>query len=207
MAYQWIFRLRGFASTEEPPRKRERSVEYWLSIGWVFCTLLSPSKPCDHYISFVFTLLTYGEWSYSMVGSFGLEGLAGDRWVTVNPDVTTCVNGVPAEILGDAAVLLLVLDINEFNTIANPLICADWRRDTLISSMSIVPFAVDPRRTAGGGAWPSATETAGTGWIPSACKAGSDATGSWTGIAVLLEGVGRGFTWKVVVVGGGIVAP
>lgn len=75
--------------------------------------------------------------------------------------------------------------------------------------MSIVPFAVDPRKTAGGDVWPSVTEVAGTGWIPSACSAGREATGSWTGIAVparLLLGAG-GLTWKVLVVGGGTDVP
>jgi hypothetical protein len=57
-----------------------------------------------------------------------------------------------------------VRDINEFKTIASPLIWADWRRDTFISKVSIVPFAVDPRKTAGGiGSAPSTMEVAGTG--------------------------------------------
>jgi hypothetical protein len=63
---------------------------------------------------------------------------------------------------GDA--IAPVRDISEFRTIASPLIWADWRRDTLISKVSIVPFAVDPRKTAGGvGSAPSTMEVAGTG--------------------------------------------
>lgn len=42
------------------------------------------------------------------------------------------------------------LDISEFNTIAKPLIWAFWSNETLISRLSIVPFAVEPRSTAGG---------------------------------------------------------
>jgi len=73
----------------------------------------------------------------------------------------------------------LFLVTREFKTMANPLICALCNSDTLISRLSIVPFAVDPLRTAGGCGWPSGgREVAGTGIIPSAWRAGNDATGS-----------------------------
>lgn len=75
---------------------------------------------------------------------------------------------------------------NEFNIIARPLICVLCSSDTFISRLRIAPLAVHPRNTAAGGGWPSrGKDVAGTGTIPRACRAGSDATGSCTGIAPL----------------------
>ena len=59
-------------------------------------------------------------------------------------------------------------DMSELRMIANPLIWALFSRETLISRLSMVPFADEPRRTAGGGAWPVVMEPAGTGVIPRA---------------------------------------
>lgn len=77
------------------------------------------------------------------------------------------------------------LDVNAFRMSTSPLICADCSSERLISRLSVVPF-VD-LITAGGCGWPAGgTEAAATGMIPSAARAGSELTGSWTGIAVLL---------------------
>ena len=67
----------------------------------------------------------------------------------------------------------------------SPLICADCSSERLISRLSVVPF-VD-LITAGGWGWlAGGTEAAAIGMIPRAAKAGSELTGSWIGIAVLL---------------------
>lgn len=87
----------------------------------------------------------------------------------------------------------LLLAINEFKTVARPLIWTGCSKETLISRLSIVPFEVDPRRTAGGCGPPSCNDWNGIGMIPNACRAGSDATGNCTGMAPLgtygVEGV------------------
>jgi len=90
--------------------------------------------------------------------------------------------GLEALVVDAAGVLFLVT--REFKTIANPLIWVLCSSETLISRLSIVPFAVEPLRTAGGCGWPSGGRAvAGTGIIPSEWRAGNDATGSWTGMA------------------------
>lgn len=78
-----------------------------------------------------------------------------------------------------------------------------------------MPFAVEPRKTAGGCGCPSGgREATGTGIMPNAWRAGNDATGSWTGIAPLdwygayVVGFGAaGETEKVETVGAGTVLP
>jgi len=78
---------------------------------------------------------------------------------------------------------LAPLDINEFNRSANPLICDDCNRDTLISKLNIVPLDVEPFSTAAGCGWSGGgSDAMGTGTMPSACNAESEVTGNWTGI-------------------------
>ena len=87
-----------------------------------------------------------------------------------------------AELIGVAELLLA---INEFKTVASPLIWTGCSKETSISRLSIEPFEVDPRRTAGGCGPSFGSDPTGTGIMPSACRAGSDATGSCTGMAPL----------------------
>ncbi len=94
--------------------------------------------------------------------------------------------------LADVAVPALVdpstltpLDVNAFRISTSPLICADCNSERLISRLSMLPFV--ERITAGGCGWPAGgTEAAATGTIPKAASAGSEFTGSCTGIAALL---------------------
>jgi hypothetical protein len=72
----------------------------------------------------------------------------------------------------------------EFRTSANPLICAAWSRETLISRLSMAPFADVPRKTAGGVGALDDKACGATGTMPKACSVGNDDTGSCTGIAV-----------------------
>jgi len=69
--------------------------------------------------------------------------------------------------------------VKEFKISANPLVWVVCRRFKLISKLSIVPFEVVPRRTACGCGWSGGgREVAGTGMMPNAWSAGSEATGS-----------------------------
>ena len=97
------------------------------------------------------------------------------RWLA------TCEGVTPVPMEAAASPFLV---IKEFNKIAKPLICADCKRDTFISKLNIVPLAVDDRRMASGCGWSEeGNEATGTGWIPSAWRAGKELTGTCTGIA------------------------
>jgi hypothetical protein len=77
--------------------------------------------------------------------------------------------------------------VNEFNIIASPLVCVVCSKFRLISKLSIVPLEVVPFNTACGCGWSGGgSEVELTGMIPSAWRAGSDDTGSWTGMALVV---------------------
>ena len=76
------------------------------------------------------------------------------------------------------------LDVRALRIRARPLICADCRKDRLISRFSMLPF-VD-LITAGGCRPVDGTDAAATGMMPSALSAFRELTGSCTGTAVLL---------------------
>lgn len=101
---------------------------------------------------------------------------------------SVCFVGLFAAVaaLAVAAAAFWVFATRELRTMARPVIWVLWRRDTLISRLKRVPFAVAPRRTAAGCGWPEGgSRLAGTGTMPRACSAGSDVIGSCTGIAPL----------------------
>ena len=80
---------------------------------------------------------------------------------------------------------LTPLDVSAFRISTSPLICADCSNERLISRLSMPPL-VD-LITAGGCGWPAGgNDAAAMGMIPSAARAGSELTGSCTGIAVAL---------------------
>ena len=80
---------------------------------------------------------------------------------------------------------LTPLDVSAFRISTSPLICADCSNERLISRLSMLPL-VD-LITAGGCGWPAGgNDAAAMGMIPRAARAGSELTGSCTGIAVAL---------------------
>ena len=69
------------------------------------------------------------------------------------------------------------LDVNAFRINTSPLICADCSSDRLISRLSMLPF-VDLITAGGWGCPAGGSETAATGIMPRAARAGREFTGS-----------------------------